>query len=96
MPNLNHLVSYRAGEKAPRDHGPVAIKNPDYTEFKDKAGKPLPFTSGIVKLPDGTTTSKWVILGVCEAKDGSVYSLMLVPYTVLQVPARAARVPPRP
>ncbi len=87
VPNLNHLVSYRAGEKAPRDHGPVAIKNPDYTEFKDKDGKPLPFTAGIIKLPDGATTSKWVILGVCEGKDGSVYSLMLQPYTVLQVTA---------
>ena len=52
---------------------------------RTRRGKPLPFTSGIVKLPDGTTTTKWVILGVCEAKDGSVYSMALVPYTVLQV-----------
>jgi hypothetical protein len=85
VPQLHHLVSYRAGDNAPRDHGPVAIANPDYTEFKDKDGKPLPYTGGIVKLPDGTTTTKWVILGVCEGHDGSVYSLVLQPYTVLQV-----------
>jgi hypothetical protein len=85
VPYLHHLVSYQPGEKAPRDHGAVAIKNPDYTEFTDKAGKPVPFTSGTVKLPDGTLTSKWVILGVCQGHDGSVYSLMLSPYTVLQV-----------
>jgi hypothetical protein len=82
-----HLVSYRAGDKAPRDHGPVAIKNPDYTEFKDKDGKPLPFHGGLIKLPDGTTTTRYVILGVCEAHDGAVYILALGPYTVLQVPA---------
>jgi sugar lactone lactonase YvrE len=87
VPHLHHLVSYRAGDKAPRDHGPVAIRNPDYTEFTDKAGKPLPFTGGIAKLPDGTTTTKYVILGVCEGHDGSVYALSLVPYTVLQVTA---------
>ena len=39
-----------------------------------------------MKLPDGTTTTKYVILGVCEAHDGSVYMLALQPYTLLQVP----------
>src|SRR5947209_4355575 len=73
------------GDKAPRDHGPVAIANPDYTEFKDKDGKPLPGHAGIIKLPDGTTTTRWVILGVCEARDGAVYTLALQPYTVLRV-----------
>jgi hypothetical protein len=85
VPQLHHLVSYRAGDKAPRDHGPVAIANPDYTEFKDKDGKPLPGHAGIIRLPDGTTTTRWVILGVCEARDGAVYTLALQPYTVLQV-----------
>ncbi len=86
VPNLHHLVSYRSGDKAPRDHGRVAIKNQDYTELTDKGGKALPFHAGIMKLPDGTMTTKWVILGVCEAHDGSVYALALQPYTLLQVP----------
>jgi sugar lactone lactonase YvrE len=81
----NHLVSYRTGEKAPRDHGVVAIKNPDYTAFTDKDGKPLPFHGGLVKMPDGTTTSRYVTMGVCEAKDGRVYVLILHPYSVLQI-----------
>jgi hypothetical protein len=85
VPQLHHLVSYRAGDKAPRDHGLVAIKNQDYTELTDKAGKPLPFHAGIVKMADGTMTTKWVILGVCEGHDGSVYALALQPYTLLQV-----------
>jgi hypothetical protein len=85
VPQLHHLVSYRPGDKAPRDHGSVAIANPDYTAFKDKAGKPLPFHAGVIKLADGTTTTRWVILGVCEGHDGAVYTLALQPYTVLRV-----------
>jgi len=82
-----HLVSYRAGDSHPRDHGPVAISNPDYTEFKDKDGKPLPYHGGIHTLPDGTVTTKHVILGVCQSRSGDVYVLALGPYTLLQIPA---------
>jgi len=84
--NMLHLVSYRPGDKAPHDHGPVAIGNPDYTEFTDKDGKRLPFHSGIIKTADGKTTTKHVILGVCEGKDDAVYILALSPYTLLRVP----------
>ena len=84
---LCHLVSWKPGDAAPRDRGPVAIRNPDYTEFTDKDGKPLPYHGGQTKLPDGATTTKYVILGVCEGHDGSVYTLALQPYTLLQVPA---------
>jgi hypothetical protein len=83
--SLLHLVSYRPGDKAPRDHGPVAIQNPGYTAFTDTAGKPLPFHHGLIKLADGTTTTRYVILGVCQAHDGCVYVLMLSPYTLLQI-----------
>ena len=83
---LLHLVSYRAGEKAPFDHGPVAIRNPNFTKFKDKNGKPLPFHLGFIKLEDGTTTTRYVTMGVCQSKDGTVYILALHPYSVLQIP----------
>src|SRR5205085_8969907 len=80
-----HLVRYRPGEKAARDLGPVAIRNPDYTEFTDASGKPLPYHGGLFKTPEGITTTRHVILGVCQARDGSVYILALQPYTVLRV-----------
>src|SRR5436190_17434278 len=41
--HLLHLVSYRPGDKAPRDRGPVSVGNPNFTDFTDKNGKPLPF-----------------------------------------------------
>jgi sugar lactone lactonase YvrE len=84
---LLHPVSYRPGDKAPRDHGPVSVSNPDFTEFVDKGGKPLPYHDGFVKV-GGVTTTKFVILGVCEARSGDVYILALHPYTVLKVSAK--------
>jgi len=83
--HLLHLVSYRAGDARPRDHGPVSVSNPDFTEFTDKAGKPLPFHGGFMKLPNGVMTTKYVILGVCEGRDGYVNILALHPYSVLRI-----------
>ena len=84
--NLLPLVSYKAGDKEPIDHGCVEVTNPDYTPMTDAAGKTLPFHGGLIKLPDGHTTPRYVNLGVAEGNDGNVYSLMLIPYTVLQIP----------
>lgn len=84
--NLLHLVSYRAGEKQPTDHGPVAVANPDYTPMTDSAGKTLPFHGGLMTMKDGNVTTRHVILGVSEGQDGNVNILALIPYTLLQVP----------
>jgi hypothetical protein len=83
--NLNHLVRFRPGDAAPRDLGATYIRNPDYTPLTGTDGKPLPATAGVYKLPDGKMTTKWVTLGVCQGRDGSVYVLTLQPYTVLRV-----------
>ena len=83
--NLLHLVRYRKADSAPVDLGTVAISNPEFTEFKDKEGKPLPFHGGFVKLADGTTTTQYVIMGVAHARDGAVYILAIHPYSVLRV-----------
>ncbi len=82
---LHHLVSYAPSEPAPRDHGVVAIDNPDYTQFTDAAGQPLPFHGGTFRTPDGITTSRHVTLGICQSRSGGVYVLMLQPYTVLEI-----------
>ena len=57
---------------------------PNFTEFVDKNGKPLPFHGGFGKFGDVTTT-KYVILGVCEGRDGHVNILALHPYSVLRI-----------
>ena len=85
VPLLAHLVRYRPGDNAPADVGALAVSNPDFTDFTDKDGKPLPFHGGFTKLKDGTTTTQYVILGVSQGHDGAVYILALHPYSVLQV-----------
>lgn len=98
--SLHHLVSYTPGDKAPRDHGPVSIQNPDYTPFADSSGKLLPAHGGTFTTPDGVMTSRHVTLGICQTRAGGVYVLMLQPYTVLEVAAAAlstaaAQAPPQ-
>jgi sugar lactone lactonase YvrE len=78
-----HLVSYQPGAKAPRDHGPVGIANPDNTPLTDKDGKPLPWHHTIRKAKDGTLTP-WQPMGVCAAADGSVYVTTIAPFTLLK------------
>ncbi|HVC92668.1 MAG TPA: hypothetical protein VND64_03210 [Pirellulales bacterium] len=83
--SLLHLVSYKPGDAAPRDRGPVAVVNPDFTVFTDAAGNALPFHGGFVKLKNGRTTTRYVILGVCQGRDGAVNVLALHPYSVLRI-----------
>ena len=61
------------------------MTNPDFTQFKDAGGNDLPFHAGFTKLEDGTTTTKYVTMGVCETKAGKVYAMVLHPYTALEI-----------
>jgi sugar lactone lactonase YvrE len=85
-----HLVSYKPGDKAPRDHGQVGIANPDYTKFTDKDGKTLPHFHAVRKAKDGTLTP-WVPMGVCAAADGNVYVTTIAPFTLLKFPAERVK-----
>lgn len=81
-----HLVSQRPGTKAPRDHGPVGVANPNFTTFTDSAGKPKPWHQGMRKEKDGTLTP-WVPMGVCALPNGSVYVMTIGPFTLLEIKA---------
>ena len=81
-----HLVRYRLGtDAAPRDLGTVFVANPGFKELTDEDGEPLPGHGGFLVLESGRMVPRHVNLGVCEARDGSVYSLALQPYTLLKV-----------
>lgn len=82
--SLHHLVRYAPGEAEPVDLGPVSVSNPNFTEFVDTAGQPLPYHHGFTTFPNGVTTSKYVTMGVCEARDGAVYTMVLAPLTILK------------
>lgn len=86
--NILHLVSYHPGEAAPKLHGRLAIKNPEYTEFVDKDGKALPWHHGVAREEDGTLAPRYYVMGICKARNGHVYLTTLYPFTVHEIDAR--------
>jgi sugar lactone lactonase YvrE len=80
-----HVVSWKPGDKAVTDHGPIAISNPKYTEFTDAAGKPLKFHHGVYKLADGTMLPRYAIMGISAHSSGAVYVTTLYPFTVHEI-----------
>lgn len=78
-----HLVSYRAGERGCRDHGAVRVSNPDYTEFTDPEGKPLPWHHGMRRTEGGDLVPLYS-MGITEAADGTVYMTVICPLTLLR------------
>lgn len=83
--HLLHLVRHRAGDRSPVDLGAIEVRNPDFTEFTDMSGKPLPFHAGFFKNKAGRFVNRYVILGVCEGRDGFVNIMAMHPYSVLRV-----------
>ncbi len=81
---LLHLVSFKEGDHSPRDHGALFVTNPDYTEFTDGAGKTFPWHHGMKKQADGKMVPRYH-MGVCEARDGSVFVTTIYPFTLLKV-----------
>lgn len=53
----------------------------------DESGKPLPSHGGFGKVGDVTTTRD-VVLGVCEARGGDVYVMAPHPYSAPRVSAK--------
>ncbi len=82
---LLHVVSYQPGAAACIDHGPIGVKNPDFTTFTGQDGKPLPWHHGYEKHADGTLAPRYVIMGICAAKSGTVYVTTLAPFTLHEI-----------
>jgi hypothetical protein len=81
-PSVLRLVSFRPGDAAPTDRGPIAIGNPDYTTFTDANGKTKPHHNGVERLDDGTLIPRYSIMGICAARDGTIYAMTLGPFTL--------------
>ncbi len=82
-----HLSRYRPGvDAAPVDLGPIAISNPDYTEFVDGAGEALPWHHGVHRpFEDGPLLPRYTIMGICASADGRVYVTTLAPFTLHEI-----------
>ncbi|VTS01888.1 SMP-30/gluconolactonase/LRE family protein [Tuwongella immobilis] len=79
-----HLVSYRPGDSAPIHHGPVGVKNPDFTTFVNADGSAKPWHHTMRKEPDGILTP-WQPLGICEGSDGVVNIITIAPFTLMRI-----------
>ncbi|GIW94519.1 MAG: hypothetical protein KatS3mg110_2560 [Pirellulaceae bacterium] len=80
-----HLVSYRPSQGLMRDHGQLAIANPEYARFTDEQGKPRAFHHGVERLPNGALAPRYVIMAICAAHDGRVYLTTLYPFTLHEI-----------
>lgn len=84
---LHHLARYdpRAGER--EDLGVLAVKNPDFFDFRPRAdGKPPPWSHGYHHLPDGVLTPLYHHMALIVARDGTVYVTIICPFTLLKIP----------
>ncbi len=83
-----HVVSYHPGDKAPTNHGPLAISNPNYTTFNDANGKVMKWHHGVHQPAGEPLQPRYVIMGICAANDGAVSITTLYPFTVhvLRIP----------
>lgn len=80
-----HAVSYHPGDAAPKDHGPLAVRNAADIHLIGSDGNVPAENRGFVKQPDGAITPRYSIMGVCQAHDGRVYLTSLVPFTLHQI-----------
>jgi hypothetical protein len=85
QPQRLHVVRYKPGDPAPTDLGPVAIGNPDYTQFTDDQGQALPWHHGVERLEDGTLIPRYVVMGICGVDDRTAYLLTLAPFTIHKI-----------
>jgi hypothetical protein len=87
---LHHVVRFDPAEKKMSDLGVIAVKNPDFFDFKGPQAKnpdgSLRPRHGYHTLPDGTLTPLHVILSTIVAKDGTIYATTLYPYTLMRIP----------
>ena len=77
------IISYRPGDTATYDHGPIAISNPTYPSFKDPDGKPLSHQHGVHRpQPAGPLVPRYVIMAICAPTRDRVYATTLYPFTL--------------
>jgi hypothetical protein len=84
---LNHLTRFDPRTKTFEDLGVLKVENKDFFDFEAPGpdGKKKPFSHGYQTLPDGVLTPQYQHLGAIMARDGTMYILILYPYTLLRV-----------
>ncbi|MSU27144.1 MAG: hypothetical protein EXS27_04405 [Pedosphaera sp.] len=83
---LHHIARFDPKTSRMEDLGVIAVKNPDFFDFGPRAnGKRPPWSHGYHTLPDKTLTPLHGHQGLIVARDGTLYALILYPFTLLQI-----------
>ncbi len=80
--DTHHLCRY---DRKWTDLGVLYVRNPDFTEFKDAAGKPKPWHHGFWTTPDGKLTPLHHHMAIKATRDGTIYVTIIAPFTLLRV-----------
>lgn len=87
---LHHLARFDPRAREMADLGVLAVKNPDFFDFKGPQAKNLDGSlkprHGYHTLPDGSLTPLHVIMATIVAHDGTIYATTIYPFTLLRVP----------
>jgi hypothetical protein len=88
---LHHLVRFDPGAGRMDDLGVLAVKNPDFFDFRGPQAKnpdgSLRPRHGFHTLPDGTLTPLHSVMSLIVARDGTAYATTIYPFTLLRIPA---------
>jgi hypothetical protein len=80
------LVRYDPAAKRHEDLGVLKVTNPDYYDWSPLPdGKQKPFSHGFHRLPDGTLTPMHAHMALIAAHDGTLYTTILYPFTLLKI-----------
>ena len=84
---LHHLVRFVPSNNAMEDLGVLTVQNPEFFDWSAVGadGKPLPYTHGFHRLPDGTLTPLHAHMSLKVAADNTIYVTIIYPFTLLRV-----------
>lgn len=84
---LHHLCRYDPKKRKHEDLGVLAVKNPDFFDFKPADGKKPPWSHGYHTLPDGTMTPLHNHMALIATRDNTLYATIIYPFTLLKIDA---------
>ena len=84
---LHHLCRYDPKKRKHEDLGVLAVKNPDFFDFKPTDGKKPPWSHGYHTLPDGTMTPLHNHMALIATRDNTLYATIIYPFTLLKIDA---------
>jgi len=84
---LHHLCRYDPKKRRHEDLGVLAVKNPDFFDFKPANGKKPPWSHGYHTLPDGAMTPLHNHMALIATRDNTLYATIIYPFTLLKIDA---------